>query len=313
MTSTALSARSDGDRDFDSQLGQEVHDIFGAAIDLGVALLAAVALDLGHRHAVDADGGQRLAHLVKLEGFDDRDDEFHGQAFISQIFEQSAVARLMLRSSQIWHLSVQMAQKSCRLKRKTLPGLVLLASLYRGSGIVRQNAVSFAGGPCWLAARSNASRDEMSNRSWFYASEGQQQGPYPEAQLRDFIARGTVRADTLVWTEGMAGWQRAGDIPGPGRRAASGPPLDSASRRPAGDRPASYGGGPLSIDFGILEFTWRSLVLLIGLLFVIPAPWVLVWYYQVDRVLRARAADGRTRLHRPGDAIVPGISASSFS
>jgi hypothetical protein len=31
---------------------------------------------------VDADGGQRLAHLVKLERFDDRDDELHGQAFI---------------------------------------------------------------------------------------------------------------------------------------------------------------------------------------------------------------------------------------
>jgi hypothetical protein len=32
---------------------------------------------------VDADGRQRLAHLVKLEWFDDRDDEFHGQALIS--------------------------------------------------------------------------------------------------------------------------------------------------------------------------------------------------------------------------------------
>ena len=72
-----------GDRDLDAQLGQEIHDIFGAAIDFGVALLAAVTLDLGDGHAVDADGRQRLAHLVKLEGFDDRDDEFHGQAFIS--------------------------------------------------------------------------------------------------------------------------------------------------------------------------------------------------------------------------------------
>ena len=54
----------------------------------------------------------------------------------------------------------------------------------------------------------------MSNRSWFYASSGQQQGPYPETQLRDLITRGTVGADTLVWTEGMSGWQRAGDIPG---------------------------------------------------------------------------------------------------
>jgi hypothetical protein len=48
-----------------------------------MALLAAVTLDLGHGHAVDADGRQCLAHLVKLERFDDRDDEFHGQAFIS--------------------------------------------------------------------------------------------------------------------------------------------------------------------------------------------------------------------------------------
>ena len=52
----------------------------------------------------------------------------------------------------------------------------------------------------------------MSN--WFFAANGQQQGPYPEAQFRDLIGNGTVRADTLVWTEGMAGWQKAGEVPG---------------------------------------------------------------------------------------------------
>jgi len=122
----------------------------------------------------------------------------------------------------------------------------------------------------------------MSNRSWFYASNGQQQGPFPEAQLRDLITRGTVRADTLVWSEGMSGWQRAGEIPGliPG---GSGPPL---APQPGGvpmGGGGSYGGGgysggPLSINFGILEFVWRSLVLVIGVLLFIPAPWVLVWY-----------------------------------
>jgi len=39
---------------------------------------------------------------------------------------------------------------------------------------------------------------KMPSRSWFYASQGQQQGPYPEAQLRDLIARGAIRPDTLV-------------------------------------------------------------------------------------------------------------------
>ena len=64
----------------------------------------------------------------------------------------------------------------------------------------------------------------MADRSWFYAADGQQQGPFPETQLRDLIARGAVTADTLVWTEGMSGWQRAGEIPGlvPG---GSGPPV----------------------------------------------------------------------------------------
>ena len=78
----------------------------------------------------------------------------------------------------------------------------------------------------------------MSNRSWFYASNGQQQGPFPEAQLRDLITRGTVRPDTLVWTEGMSGWQRASDIPGlvPG---GSGPP---SIQQPGGPPPMAASG-----------------------------------------------------------------------
>src|SRR5436305_11714793 len=44
-----------------------------------MALLASITLDLGHRHAVHPDRRQRLAHLIELEGFYDRDDEFHGR------------------------------------------------------------------------------------------------------------------------------------------------------------------------------------------------------------------------------------------
>jgi hypothetical protein len=116
----------------------------------------------------------------------------------------------------------------------------------------------------------------MADRSWFFASQGQQRGPYPEAELREFIVSGTVGADTLVWSEGMTGWQKAGDIPGL-LSGAGGPP---AVRLSGGSltAPGGGGGGPLSIAFGIWEFTWRSLVLFIGILFVIPVPWVILMY-----------------------------------
>ena len=118
----------------------------------------------------------------------------------------------------------------------------------------------------------------MSNRSWFYASNGQQQGPFPEAQLRDLIIRGTVRADTLVWTDGMSGWQRASDIPGlvaggsgpPAVPQGGGPPLSAGA----------YGGGPLSIDLGLWPLLGRSLLFIIGIVLVIPAPWVATSFYR---------------------------------
>jgi hypothetical protein len=116
----------------------------------------------------------------------------------------------------------------------------------------------------------------MSNRSWFFASERKQRGPYPEAQLHELIASGTVTAETLVWTEGMTGWQKAGDIPGL-LSGASGPPAVPGSGSPMTSA-GGHGGGPLSIEFGIWEFTWRSLVFFIGLVFIIPTPWVIVMY-----------------------------------
>src|SRR5262245_54704008 len=118
----------------------------------------------------------------------------------------------------------------------------------------------------------------MSNRSWFYASQGQQQGPLPEAELRNLIARGTIGPDTLVWTEGMAGWQKAGEIPGLFVNS-SAPPSYRQTRGPSPmQAAASDSGGALSIDFGIWDFTWRSIALVLGSIFIIPIPWLIVWY-----------------------------------
>ena len=128
----------------------------------------------------------------------------------------------------------------------------------------------------------------MSNRSWFFASRGQQQGPYPEAQLRTFIATGTVTAETLVWSEGMAGWQKAGEIPGL-FSPSSGPP---ALSQPGGPLVSAggYSGGPLSIDVGTWSLFGRSLLFVIGELLVVPAPWTATGFYRWMA----------SRLHVPG-------------
>ena len=115
----------------------------------------------------------------------------------------------------------------------------------------------------------------MSN--WFYAANGQQQGPFPDSQLRALIANGTVRPDTLVWTEGMAGWQKAAEVPG--LMPAGGPPT-----LPMGGPPAMTGAGgtgsELSIDLPLLPLLGRTLLVIIGLILVIPAPWTYTSFYR---------------------------------
>jgi hypothetical protein len=118
----------------------------------------------------------------------------------------------------------------------------------------------------------------MASRSWFYASEGQQQGPYPEIQLRELLARGTITADTLVWTEGMANWQKAGEIPGL-TAGASGPPVIPRSGG-ASPRAAVQAGGPLSIDLPLWAFLGRALLYIFGIALVIPAPWAGTGFYR---------------------------------
>jgi len=56
------------DGDLDAGLGHEVHDVFRAAIQLGVAALPPEALDLRHRHAGNAEFDSAARTSSSLKG-----------------------------------------------------------------------------------------------------------------------------------------------------------------------------------------------------------------------------------------------------
>src|SRR5262249_15177285 len=71
--------------DRDLHLGQEIDDVFRAAIELGVTLLSPESLPLLHGHAVDAGLRENLLPLVELERLDDGVDALHRSPFIASL------------------------------------------------------------------------------------------------------------------------------------------------------------------------------------------------------------------------------------
>jgi membrane protease subunit (stomatin/prohibitin family) len=49
--------------------------------------------------------------------------------------------------------------------------------------------------------------------SFFIAVNGQQSGPFQQAALQQLVATGRLSSTTLVWRQGMPGWQLAGSVP----------------------------------------------------------------------------------------------------
>jgi hypothetical protein len=138
----------------------------------------------------------------------------------------------------------------------------------------------------------------MSDRFWFFAYQGQQYGPYPEAQFRDLVAQRTITAQTLVWSEGMTGWQRAGDIPGL-LAAAPGALVLPPEALPAGGLPAVQS---LSAELGTWELFGRGLLVMIGDLTVIAAPWTKTGFFRwFIAHLRIPQRPDITFTGRPGD------------
>ena len=68
---------------------------------------------------------------------------------------------------------------------------------------------------------------------------GQQAGPYSVPQIQQGIGSGQVTADTLVWTNGMAAWTRAGDVAALANFFAAPPPMPPAGNTPPPTPPSA--------------------------------------------------------------------------
>lgn len=100
-------------------------------------------------------------------------------------------------------------------------------------------------------------------RTWYVLIAGQQSGPYPEEQLRDWVVRGQVAGDALICSEGMTEWVKAGEFFG--RTATSG---------------GRFSSQPMEFVAGVGALFGRTLLLIFGILLVFPAPWAITYFYQ---------------------------------
>jgi len=93
-------------------------------------------------------------------------------------------------------------------------GLGMAMGQQLGQGLSQPTQPPAAGGPPPIPRQAQ----------FFAAIGGQQAGPFTAAQLQERIAAGEVARETLVWTEGMANWSPAREVPDVARMFGSTPP-----------------------------------------------------------------------------------------
>ena len=88
-----------------------------------------------------------------------------------------------------------------------------VASEGMGLGMGFAMANQMAQGMGGAAARPAAPPPPPPAEAWHVAVNGQTQGPFNGAQIAAAIAQGQVSAQTMVWSQGLAGWTQAGQVP----------------------------------------------------------------------------------------------------
>jgi ribosomal protein L12E/L44/L45/RPP1/RPP2 len=69
--------------------------------------------------------------------------------------------------------------------------------------------------------------------NWYYVKNDQQCGPVPREKLQQLLAAGEIGRQDLVWTQTMAEWSPAGNVPGLIPAGAAAWPAATAAAKPA--------------------------------------------------------------------------------
>lgn len=102
--------------------------------------------------------------------------------------------------------------------------------------------------------------------NWYYAIGQQRQGPVTEQQLQALAKDGVITGDTLVWREGMTGWQAWRAVGGPAM-----PPVPADATAAAALTPSAQAIRPVTTEFEYAGFWIRFCAKLIdGLVLGIP-------------------------------------------
>jgi hypothetical protein len=143
----------------------------------------------------------------------------------------------------------------------------------------------------------------MSSNFWYLDRDHTQRGPVAEDEFVRLIRQGVITRETMMWTAGMGKWRPAGQVPSVS--ALFGAPPSAPAVGTGAPESAPVGGpamGPLNSEIPVWGLFWRSVVTLIGVVLIIPSPWVGPWFYKwlCERI---SLPDGRplTFSGKPGD------------
>ena len=67
---------------------------------------------------------------------------------------------------------------------------------------------------------------------WYYATKGEKKGPVGDADFQQLVHQGVIKADTLIWRQGLPGWVAYGTKAAALAEVPPGSVICAACRRP---------------------------------------------------------------------------------